>query len=148
MDCCDPDDDVVCPAGPLRVYIAARYSRKAEVRELARLIEQCGAKVCTEWFNGPECDDAKKLGDLYCENAASTDVNSVSTSNLFVVLSGSGRHGGMHFETGLAFAQGIPIWLVGEPENIFQCLPWIERFANCEEMLSALRREVETWQSR
>jgi hypothetical protein len=147
----DDSDGVNESRGKLRVYIAARFARKAEVAELAGLIECAGAEVCTAWFNDPMPADAD-LDDYTVEQAealASRDLSEMRSANLCISLTedpnATWKRGGRHQEFGFCLGQGLPLWIVGPRETIYHYLPWVECFATVQEMLDALRQEVAEW---
>jgi nucleoside 2-deoxyribosyltransferase len=143
MDCSDADDiETPQRMAPLKVYVAARYTRKDEVAELAQRIERAGACVCTDWFLQSETD-MDDLSEIGRQSAAERDIAHVRNCDILVMLSGGGARGGRHFEFGYAMALGIPCWIVGPRENVFHWLPWVEVFDSADEMLSALREEAQ-----
>jgi nucleoside 2-deoxyribosyltransferase len=143
MDCSDADDIELPPRTiPLKVYVAARFTRKDEVAALAMRIERAGAVVCTDWFLEAE-SDLHELSDDVRQSRAERDISHVRNCDILVMLAGGGARGGRHFEFGFAMALGIPCWIVGEREHIFHWLPWVEVFDSADEMLSALREEAQ-----
>jgi hypothetical protein len=150
MDMGDSDDvDIISDGGPLSVYIAARYSRKVEVAELAMKINQLGAKVCTEWFleiDDPDTD-LDTVDDELLENRAHRDIKEMRCADICISLTEDPKtcwkRGGRHNEFGFCLALGLPLWIVGPRETIYHYLSWVERFSTVDEMLESLKEEID-----
>lgn len=120
----------------MRIYLAAPYAARAQVREYAAELERIGFTVCSTWLEetheigagttGPASD----LSDGEAAMHAEADLKDVKRSDLLVLLTaaesqmvgGVGNSGGRHLETGYAMALNKPVLVVGKPENIFHRL--------------------------
>lgn len=137
------------------IYLAARYSRQAELRGYADQIHaQTGHKIEARWLNGnhelapgtPRRQGVEFALEDY-EDVRSADLVIVFTEDPDKPKAGRAR-GGYHVEYGLALAWQKPVWIVGHRENVFHWLDWprIEFFPEWESALDLLKdREVSGW---
>lgn len=124
----------------MNLYLAARYSRRAEVDALADRLTALGYGIVSTWHSQAlEALDARIMEDDYADVArlhASVDLANIAHADTVLLLTDAGlpTRGGRHFECGVAYARGIPLVCVGQPEHIFHRLPGV-----------ALWPSVETW---
>jgi hypothetical protein len=105
------------------VYLAARFSRRAELNEYREELEGLGVKVTSRWLTDPTPD----LTDEAWRELATKDVDDVRRADglvLFADAAGAGG-GGRHVEFGIAMGLGKPTFVVGDLENLFQRLPTV-----------------------
>jgi hypothetical protein len=133
----------------MRIYLAARYTRRLELCEYKSQLEELGCTVTSRWLNGshqisnqgvPIGDSGELLvekGDRkareMCEHFAKEDREDVYAADIVIAFtekprSGNSR-GGRHVELGLAIARGKRIYIVGPLENIFCWLPELTHFS-------------------
>lgn len=115
----------------INVYLAARFSRRAELIGYAAELEQHGRfHVTSRWlFTDHEwsgADDSRlpvEVGSRF----ASEDLADVDAADLVVCFTelprASASRGGRHVEVGYALALSKMLVLVGPRENVFYCLP-------------------------
>ena len=148
----------------MKIYLAARYSRRLELCDYRIRLQQQGHTVTSRWLNGAhQIDrDGMKLGALgeeYVEagsdehaaqlrrHFASEDMSDVFAADLMIAFTEEPRaeasRGGRHVELGLALATGKTIYLVGPRENVFCWLPGIRQFSNIEACYSHMRERKE-----
>jgi nucleoside 2-deoxyribosyltransferase len=116
----------------MNVYLAAPYAVRDVVRGLAAELTRVGFTVTSTWLEEKhEITDGtqKAAADLSDEQVATharQDFQDIDRSNLFVLFTaaacGAEGGGGRHVETGYALAQGVPVIVIGEPENVFHRL--------------------------
>lgn len=116
----------------MNVYLAAPYAVRDVVRGLATELTRIGYTVTSTWLketheiNAGTKGAATDLGDDAVSAHARQDMKDIDRSNLLVLFTsayvGAEGGGGRHIETGYALAQGIPVIVVGEPENVFHRL--------------------------
>lgn len=131
---------------PVKVYLAASYSRRQEmVHHAAAVLREAGLEVTSRWIDGShELDDSATVEDR--ARLAMEDLEDVVRAD--VVLSftdgpqsaGKGR-GGRHVELGIALALGKRVLLIGPPENVFHYLPQVERCVGLTHAIGFMRRE-------
>ena len=125
-----------------KLYLAARYSRRNEMRSLAATLRCNGFAVTSRWLTEDEPLD-HKLGDqtpmFYTETARIDleDIDKADTILFFAEdpLVGTPR-GGRHVEFGYALGTGKRMVCIGGHENIFGFLPQVEHFNSIESFIS------------
>jgi hypothetical protein len=130
----------------VKIYLAARYSRRDEMRAVADQLRQFGHEVTsrwleTEWVNRP--DSGAAAPPEYREQYAVIDMEDVRASHCvisFTEAPGDGSRGGRHVEFGLAVAWGRRLVVVGFRENLFHHLPGVEFYPTTLLMLDGLAR--------
>lgn len=116
-----------------KYYLAARFSRRAEMQEKAELIQSLHpCEVVARWvFGGEEGLDRRAIALLDLE-----DVDKCNTFVLFTHPRGSKQPGGGRFvEFGYALAKKKRCIIVGEYENVFVSHPNVLVYNNWEEFL-------------
>ncbi len=133
----------------MKVYLAAPYPARNQIRRYADQLEQIGFTITSTWLNEQHeitpgtIDAATDLDSEQTNLHVHTDVKDVSRSDLLVLVTNSASDeysysGGRHVETGIALAQGIPVIVVGEPENIFHRSTYCTLVPNWERALVEL----------
>lgn len=134
------------------VYLAARYSRREEMLDYQRELEEAGHVVNSRWLLGehqihPGSEGVDKNAPFVPEEArpfAQDDVEDVANADVVISFteypnSPYGR-GGRHVEFGYALRAGKQLIIVGPWENIFHRLPNVEQFWNWKpEVIEAIR---------
>jgi nucleoside 2-deoxyribosyltransferase len=120
----------------MRIYLAAPYAARAQVREYAAELERIGFTSSASWLeetheiNSGTTGAATDIDDAAVAAHASTDLRDIERSDALVLLTGNALgldaahsgSGGRHVETGYAIALAKPVLVVGEPENVFHRL--------------------------
>lgn len=124
--------------GP-RIYLAARYSRRAELQGYAGQIDELGlGYVKAAWLSEDHDWDGSQSTVPEVEAAqrfALDDLADLIAADLIVVFteqpgSGGRNRGGRHVEYGAALALKKWVVIVGPAENVFHTLPQAARFAD------------------
>lgn len=137
----------------MRIYLAARYTRRLELCEYKAQLEAAGHRVTSRWLLKPErvtdagapADEAGETLVAEAERAADEDVTDVTMADLLLAFTedpkgnaaGAGR-GGRHVELGLALGLGRWVIIVGPRENLFCWLTDIYHAATWPEALEAV----------
>jgi nucleoside 2-deoxyribosyltransferase len=130
----------------MRVYLAARYSRKDEISKLVPLFGAHGISVCSRWLHETSSPGAE-LTDLspeFCRETAEVDLEDIEMCDTLVFfaedpLVGTPR-GGRHVEMGFALGIGKRIAVVGNPENIFHFMPGVTVYESLNQFLEKEKR--------
>lgn len=124
------------------VYLAARYSRNAEMRGYRDRLTSVGIAVTSRWIDlhgGAELESATterlntESGE--CWQFGLHDLEDIRSADALIAFSGSGGRGGRHVEYGYALALEMPIFLIGERENVFYCCPSVVVLPSFEDLL-------------
>ncbi len=151
----------------MRIYLAARYSRRAELCGYRHELELIGHTVQAVWLDGKHqiSDTGTPIGDagesLVEDDDGSTHVRAAALRSKFAkddfrdVLScdllisftepprsdGGRSRGGRHVEFGIALGMMKRVWVVGYRENIFHWLEDVRFFETWEKALEQLAGE-------
>ena len=116
-----------------QVYLAARFARQAELREVAEELRQAGAGISSRWLQSPEpLDNAELNPASRGSEMALMDIADLRRSDICIAFTengqGPGGRGGRHTELGIALGLGMPVIVVGPREHVFHCLPEVEQY--------------------
>lgn len=106
----------------MRIYPIARYSRKHELREVRAKLESLGHVVQARWLDEPDGQSFEEATEDQLAEYAANDWEDLEDAAVVLYFSGSGRHGGMHVEFGLALGSDTDIIIIGERENLYHYL--------------------------
>lgn len=151
----------------LRIYLAARYSRRLELCGYRDQLTKMGHNVQARWLDGghqindagvPVGEDGILLVRSNEDDSESSrlrakfaqdDFEDVMGANLLIAFTEPPRstnsRGGRHVEFGIALGRGIPVIAIGYRENIFHWLPIVGFFETFEQALPFLPM-LEFWQ--
>lgn len=132
-----------------KIYLAASYARKDEMRGVRDVLVAAGHTVTSTWIDLPddmECDnkDKKKRlmqeAPLIYQGFALQDVEDLCKADTLVMFTGDDKStGGRHTEFGMALTRNMYIVIVGPRENVFHCIDGIYRYNSWRELC------IETW---
>jgi hypothetical protein len=134
----------------MRVYLAARYSRKNEIASLIPLLGKHGISVGSRWLHetlSPSTSLAE-VSPEFCKDTAEADLEDIEECDTLVFfaedpLIGTPR-GGRHVEFGFALGIGKRIVVIGpERENIFHFLPGVTMYESLAQFLSQEGRRTD-----
>lgn len=132
----------------MKIYLAARYSRRDEMREIAAKLEQMGHVITSQWLdtNWEVTEKGSSAAPAeYREEHSAIDMGDVKAANCIISFTEEPRtsrgRGGRHVEHGLAAAWGHRLVVVGYRENLFHHLPGVEFHEGAAEMLASFAAE-------
>lgn len=128
----------------LKIYLAARYSRREELCIYRAELQALGHTVTSRWLNGDHQVDDKGLSAQAHESErvrfATEDWDDLMAADCcisFTEIPRSERtRGGRHVEFGGAMAAGKRCIVIGPRENVFHCLPSVEYFQDWDWFMS------------
>jgi nucleoside 2-deoxyribosyltransferase len=121
----------------MKIYLAARYSRRDELRQYKTLLEAEGIEVTSRWLNEKEPLDSQmgQHTDEFYVETATIDIEDVEKADLVLFFAEDPLvgwvRGGRHVEFGYALGIGKSIAVVGPKENVFHYLPQFSKFNIC-----------------
>lgn len=131
----------------MRVYIAARYSRREEASFYATVLREAGHIVTSDWHEETQYAPTvtmKEIPDADLIFMANRDIEQLANAGAVLFLSESPEQpivrGARHVEFGYALAMAKRIIVIGPKENIFHYLPSIEHAPRLAEALDLLAR--------
>jgi hypothetical protein len=121
----------------MRIYLASRFDRSAEMREVAGRLAAAGHFVTSRWIHGRQVgpDLVSAIEDV--EDLASADCLVSFTEHATRMAPWTAR-GGRHVEFGIALAARKRLCVVGPRENIFHHLPKVEVYATVDDLVAGL----------
>lgn len=127
----------------MRVYLAARYPRRDELKIVATRLREQNIEVTSRWLleKMPLTTQLPDTSPRFCEGTAQADLEDIEAADTFVLFSENSMVGypraGRMVEFGYALAKGKRIVVIGGHENIFMFLPEILHYATLEDFLDA-----------
>ena len=117
-----------------KIYLAARYSRRDEMKALATHLRLAGFFITSRWLYEDKPLNTH-LGDdspAFYRETAQIDLDDVDKSDALVFFAEDPKvgtpRGGRHVEFGYALAKGERCIVIGGEENIFHYLPNVMHF--------------------
>ncbi len=117
----------------IKVYVAARFSKLAELRDCTVPYLECfGYESTSTWLkedpeNGSIVDKDK---EAFFKECALTDLDDIERADIFMLFSEDPEslhpRGGRHVETGYAIGLNKRVVVIGPKENIFHMIPQVE----------------------
>jgi nucleoside 2-deoxyribosyltransferase len=127
----------------MKVYLAARYSRKKEIKSLVPLLAENNIKTTSKWLDETGSDTAHldEFTPSFCQATAYIDLADIEEADAFVFFAEDPKvgtpRGGRHVEFGYALARGKRMIVIGGQENIFHYLPEIVHYQTVQDFLDA-----------
>jgi hypothetical protein len=123
----------------LKVYLAARYSRREELAALVPDLAEHGLEITSSWLNST---GTGKLPDRTFEEnqqCAIMDLEDIDMADTVILFSEDPTvptlRGGRHFESGYALGCGKELIIIGPLENVFHFHPKVKQFATIDDYL-------------
>jgi hypothetical protein len=126
----------------MRIYLAARYSRRAELIAYMAEVEALGHRVTSRWLRE---DHELPIGASAAAGVrfAREDYEDLTSADLCIsfteepVKAGGRNRGGRHVEFGIALGRGLRLVVIGHRENVFHYMPRVRFYASWERFLSS-----------
>ena len=133
----------------MKCYIAARYSQKDDMKQVANILrEKAGIEITSSWLEEPHIATVT-MDELPTEEIlsyAERDLKDIDNADVVVLFSIdpflATVRGGRHCETGYAIAKGKPIYVIGPKENIFHELDCFKHFNTIADLIIELKKGI------
>jgi hypothetical protein len=128
----------------LKVYLAAQYARRDELRGYRTILEAEGIEVTSNWLDetSPLNGTMDKHSEEFLIHTATTDLQDIDRANAIIFFSEDPKvgipRGGRHVEFGYALAKNKGISVIGPKENVFHHIAG-HHFNNLDEFLATYR---------
>ena len=132
----------------MKIYLAAKFEQKMEMRDVRTLLESWGHEVTSQWIDVEHTEDHNiQVTDDMRIGYAQMDINDVLRADVLVTFAGERKvpaiGGGRHVEFGVAVQAGMPIIVVGpKGEHIFHYLPSVNVIPGMDQLAEALLEVV------
>lgn len=125
------------------IYIAGRYSRRDEFRQVRKVLEIAGHSVTSRWLDEDKpltANMGEETPEWY-EHTQSVDLHDILRADCILFhaedpLVGTPR-GGRHVEFGYALAFHRRIFVIGPKENVFHYNSKVTHFDTLESFINA-----------
>lgn len=126
-----------------RIYIAASFEQRDEVRELYGRLREAGHIITADWTTHKEIVslESEEEREALKRQYAIEDTEGVTSATVYVLLLGERKSTGAHIELGIALGAGIGrICLIGNPDDaqLFYSHPTITTFPTADSFLDSL----------
>ncbi|MBV8979295.1 MAG: hypothetical protein JO086_00165 [Acidimicrobiia bacterium] len=124
----------------MKIYIAARYDRRAEMAVVAGFLRAHGHQITSRWLDESHAmldDEVAAMVDLADLEGADCLVSFTETP---VERAPWAARGARHVEFGVALKSGKRLVVCGPRENIFHHLVKVEVVRNEDELVALLKR--------
>lgn len=120
----------------IKVYLAARFSRRHELNEYAHELQKRGFEITSRWVK-PDTDHlvpagmSEQAADKERQRFAVEDVSDVYAGDWcisFTEIPRNNSRGGRHVEFGMAYGYGNKCFTIGPRETVFHHLPRVMHF--------------------
>lgn len=131
----------------MKIYLAARYSRNDEMRDVRDVLTALGHEVTSRWIDQHggsllESIVAERLntGPAECSKYAEIDVADLMAADTVISFTSAegGGKGGRHVELGLALGLAKRVIICGPRENVFHTLPAVEWYPDWQRLVMAM----------
>ena len=119
----------------MKIYIAARYKKRAELLQLSRKIAMHGHIITARWLEG----NHEHEEDVVCAKHDFEDVGNSDVVISFTEEPRTSTRGGRHVELGLALAWNKTCIIIGPREHVFHSLPGILHLRE-DQLITALNQ--------
>ena len=126
---------------PLKIYLAARFSRHEELNRYASELRDAGHEVTARWLSRESQANENTVAVQNCNGEvplagrplAQEDFEDIKRADVVISITEQPRvqhttRGGRHVELGLALGWGKQLIIIGPRENVFHTLPQVEQF--------------------
>ena len=125
----------------MKVYLAARYDRREEMKEHRKALNAAGITVTSRWLDEDEPLDADMWNkeDSWYIHTSIVDLQDIEDANAVIFFSENPlvgiKRGGRHVEMGYALGREIPVVVIGGKENVFHYLPIVYHKNSLEQFI-------------
>lgn len=128
----------------LKIYLAARFTRHAEMQDVAGILQAQGHTVTSRWHTGAhEMDKGVEpdsgVGQDLAARFAGEDLEDLMKASCVVSFTEPARtptRGGRHVEFGYGLAYEKKMVIVGDREHVFHYLPQVIKFDGVAALLN------------
>ena len=134
-----------------KVYLAARFDRKEEMKALSLLLVELGLVCTSRWLDEKPLPKGKKAQDRFLKNTAQMDADDVYACDTFIRFSDDLSTAKVPSrwctasrmeETGMAHVWGKKIIIVGGKQSLFDRFPQRVHVEDVAELFRYIRRQA------
>jgi nucleoside 2-deoxyribosyltransferase len=127
----------------VKVYLAAQYPRRNEMRQVAALLRENNIEVTSRWLEEsiPLTSQLHDTSVHYNQKAGALDRDDIDEADTLVLFAEDPTvglpRGTHHTEFGYAMGKGKRLIVINGPENMFHYLPEVIHYASLGDFLDA-----------
>ena len=126
----------------MKIYLAAKFGEKNEMREWAAFLKNDGHEVTSTWLESKNQTDREAPEEVLVEAARQNLLDVLAADVLVTKSQEQGTvhtGGGRHVEFGYAVAEGMDIIVVGpKGEHVFHYLSGVQHVNNLDQLAGVL----------
>lgn len=125
----------------MKIYLAASYKRRDEIREYAEKLKLLGHEITSRWLRelSPPKIELTDVSARFLREHAQHDMEDIESAGMLVLFTKNIKErGGMYVEMGYALGLERTIILIGPKRNIFHWLLQVKQFDTFGEFLEDL----------
>ena len=130
----------------MKVYLAAQYARRDELRQYRLALTSLGVTVTSRWLderNPLNTNMGDDTTEFYIETA-NIDIEDIEKADAVIFFSEDPlvgvKRGGRHVEFGFSLAKGKPVYVIGPRENVFHYLDRVYHFDTFNEFIATFKK--------
>lgn len=121
----------------MTVYVAGSWHYREEIINITAWLRQEGVECTNHWMDREATTDQERA------HCAETDLSEVEKADAVLLMNWfPSSSGGMHFETGWAYAKGKPIYVIGASTCVFHQLTGVTRLLSVFDFLQHAKRSA------
>lgn len=129
------------------IYLAARYSKHAEMQGVRDVLEALGYKITSRWIDLHEgkyptsfTSEILNSDPTYCASIAYKDIEDIFEADTIISFTwpDGGGKGGRHVEFGLGIGLDKNLILIGPREHVFHTLAKVKHFNTWPEFVMSI----------
>lgn len=130
----------------MKIYMAAQYARRDELRIYREQLQARGIVVTSRWLDEKESltSDMGNHKDEWYVETATIDLVDVDRADAVIFFAESPlvgiKRGGRHVEYGYALKSNKPIFVIGPKENVFHYVPRVYHFDSFENFIETFEK--------
>jgi nucleoside 2-deoxyribosyltransferase len=122
-----------------KLYLAARYSRRVELKKYASQLKDLDYNITSRWLGGHDYEWTSQDSQIW-QHFATIDLEDVDASDAVISFTHPRgtpvTGGGRHVEFGYGYARGKRMIVIGEKEHVFHHLPGVEIYSSLDDWLA------------
>ena len=127
----------------MRVYLAASFKRKSEMRKCRDDLRKLGITVTSTWLREHNACD-KTMSPAQAELRAIIDKEDIGRADLLIEFTEKRARGGHIYETGYADALGLDMLFVGPRVHVFHYQSQFSQVNTWKEALAWVRSRIKS----
>lgn len=136
----------------MKVYLAAAWSKRLEISQVADRLRAYGVIVTSRWLEEESTDPRTTDKEDYLQERAEIDLQDIDEADVLIRFTDTEQNqkvvasrllsGARMVEFGYALGKGKRVFVVGGAQNIFDRLSWVTHFITVDKLIKYIRDEM------